>query len=190
MNPVSLFLGMDIDNLLTFNKYITNLCKKAASQLNVLKRLSRSMGHTKRKLIMQTFTLSNFNFCALIWHFCSESNTAKIGKIQERALRLVLDDRISDYPTLLGKSATDPLKTKRIKTLATEIYKMIYSINPNNMKEIFKMNQSQNYNFRSHNALKVGRFNTVKYGRNSLRTLGPQIWNSLPNEHKTAVNLN
>ena len=180
---------MDIDNLLTFNKHIANLCKKAASQLNVLKRLSRSMGHTERKLIMQAFTLLNFNYCELIWHFCSESNTAKI-KIQERALRLVLDDHISDYPTLLGKSAIDPLKTKRIKMLGTEIYKTVNSINPKYMKEIFKMNESENYNFRSHNALKVGRFNTVKYGRNNLRTLGPQIWNSLPNEYKTAVNLN
>ena len=181
---------MDIDNLLTFNKQIANLCKKAASQLKVLKRLSKSMDHTERKLFMQAFTLSNFNYCTLIWHFCSESNTAKIKKIQERALRLVLDDHISDYPTLLGKSAIDPLKTKRIKTLATEIYKTIYSINPNCMKEIFKMNESQNYSFRSHNVLKVGRFNTVKCGKNSLRTLGPQIWNSLPNEYKTAGNLN
>ena len=132
----------------------------------------------------------NFNYCPLILHFCSESNTAKIKKIQERSLRLVLDDHISDYPTLLGKSAIDPLETKRIKMLATEIYKTIYSINPNYLKEIFKMSESQNYNFRSHNALKVGRFNMVKYGRNSLQTLGPQIWNSLPNEYKTAVNLN
>ena len=104
--------------LLTFNKHIANLCKKTASQLNVLKRLS-------------------------IWHFCSESNTAKVEKIQERALRLVHDDHISDYPTLLGTSAIDPLKTKRIKTLATEIYKAINSINSNYKKEIFKMNESQ-----------------------------------------------
>ena len=82
--PCITLLGMDIDNLLTFNKHIANLCKKAASQLNVLKRLSRSMGHTERKLIMQAFTLSNFDYCALIWHFCSESNTAKIEKMQER----------------------------------------------------------------------------------------------------------
>ena len=188
--PCITLLGMDIDNLLTFNKHIANLCKKVASQLNVLKRLSRSMGHTERKLIMQVFTLSNFDYCALIWHFCSESNTAKIEKIQDRALRLVLDDHILGYPTLLGKAATDPLKTKRIKMLAMEIYKTIYSINPNYMKEIFKMNKSQNYNFRSDNVLKVGRFNMVKYGRNSLRTLGPQIWNSLPNKYKMAVNLN
>ena len=135
-------LGMDIDNLLTFNEHIANLCKKTASHLNVLKRLSRSMGHTERKLIMQAFTLSNFDYCALIWHFCSESNTAKIEKIQERALRLVLDDHISDYPTLLGKATIDTLKTTRIKTLATEIYKTIYSINPNYIKEISKTNKS------------------------------------------------
>ena len=55
--PCITLLGMDIDNLLTFNKHIANPCKKAASQLNVLKRLSRSMGHTERKLIMQAFTL-------------------------------------------------------------------------------------------------------------------------------------
>ena len=131
---------MNIDNLLTFNKHIANLCKKGSLPtqcINVLKRLSRSMGHTKRKLIMQAFTFSNFDYCALIWHFCSESNTAKIEKIQERALRLVLDNHISDHSTLLGKAVIDPLKTKRIKTLAMEIYKTIYSINPNYMEEIF-----------------------------------------------------
>ena len=142
------------------------------------------------KRLLSLLSLSKFDYCALIRHFCSESNTAKIEKIQERALRLVLDYPISDYPTLLGKAAIDPLKTKRIKTLVMEIYKTIYSINPNYMKEIFKMNKSQNYNFRSDNALKVGRFNTVKYCRNSLQTLGPEIWNSLPNECKMAVNLN
>ena len=34
--PCITLLGMDIDNLLTFNKHIANLCKKVASQLNVL----------------------------------------------------------------------------------------------------------------------------------------------------------
>ena len=44
--PCITLLGMNIDNLLTFNKHIANLCKKAVSQLNVFKKLSRSMGHT------------------------------------------------------------------------------------------------------------------------------------------------
>ena len=95
-------LGMKIDNFLTFNTHIGNLCKKAASKQNVLTCLSMFMGHDERRIIMQSFILSNFNYCA------SKSNTAKIEKIQERALRLVLDDYIlddyiSDYSTLLKK---------------------------------------------------------------------------------------
>ena len=57
------------------------------------------------------------------------------------------------------------------------------------MKEVFTLNESQTYDFRSQNALKVERYNTVRYGKKSLRILGPQIWNSLPNEYKTATNL-
>ena len=158
---------MEIDNSLTFNTHIGNLYKKAASQLNVLKRLSRFMGYNERPIIMQSSILSKFNYCALIWHFCRESNTAKIEKIQERALRLVLDDYISDYSTLLKKSGVDALKTKLIKTLATEIYKAINSISPKYMKEVFKLNESQTYDFRSQNALKVERYNTVRYGKKS-----------------------
>ena len=84
--PSITLLGMEIDNSLTFNTDIGNLCKKAASQLNILRRLSRFMGYNERRIIMQSSILSNFNYCAPIWYFCSESNTAKIEEIQERAL--------------------------------------------------------------------------------------------------------
>ena len=43
-------------------------------------------------IIFHSFVLSNFNFCPLSWHFCSEANTKKIEKIQERALRFVYND--------------------------------------------------------------------------------------------------
>ena len=73
--------------------------------------------------------------------------------------------------------------------METEIYKAINSIGPKYMKEVFKLNESQTYNFRSQIALKVERYNTVRDGKKSLRILGPQIWNSLPNEYKTTTNL-
>ena len=57
------------------------------------------------------------------------------------------------------------------------------------MQEVFKLNESQTYDFTSQKSLKVERYNTVRYGKKSLRILGPQIWNSLPNEYKTTTNL-
>ena len=78
--PSITLLGMEIDNFLTFNTHIGNLCKKDTSQLNFLKRLSRFMRYNERRIIMQSLILSNFNYCAPIWRFCSESNTDKNSK--------------------------------------------------------------------------------------------------------------
>ena len=36
------------------------------------------------------------------------------------------------------------------------------------MKEVFKLNESQTYDFRPQNTLKVERYNTVRYGKKSL----------------------
>ena len=47
--------------------------------------------------LFHTFILSNFHYCRLAWHFCSERNSKKLEKIQERALRFVYDDFESAY---------------------------------------------------------------------------------------------
>ena len=57
------------------------------------------------------------------------------------------------------------------------------------MQDIFKI-ESSNYSLRNSNDLKHYRPNQVTFGSNSLRSLGPQIWNGLPNEIKSAENLN
>ena len=58
-------LGVDIDFNLTFDSHIQSLCKKAAQQLNVLKRLSTNLYLLSKLTIFHTFILSNFNFCPL-----------------------------------------------------------------------------------------------------------------------------
>ena len=55
------------------------------------------------------FILSNFNFCPLAWHFCTEKNSKKIEKVQERALRFVYEDYNSSYDNLLTKAKVERL---------------------------------------------------------------------------------
>ena len=57
------------------------------------------------------------------------------------------------------------------------------------MQEIFKVKFS-NYSVRKINNLAHYRPNQVTSGSNSLRSLGPQIGNGLPNDMKSAENLN
>ena len=118
-------LGVTIDFRLNFSSHITNICKKAARQLNVLKRIGKNLNRLGKLTIYHSFIMSNFSYCPLTWHFCGEQNTKKVEKIQERALRYVYDDFDSSYEKLLEKSKLPALKTRRMKTIALETFKII-----------------------------------------------------------------
>ena len=66
-------LGVELDNKLKFNLHISNLCRKAARQLNVLKSFSRVLDTAAKMCIFRSFILSSFSYCPLVWHFCGKN---------------------------------------------------------------------------------------------------------------------
>ena len=106
-------LGVKIDDELEFDKYISKICKKAANQLNALYRLGKYLNLQQREVLVKSFILANFNYCPMVWHFCSCKNTAKIERIHhEHALKFMLNDFTSDYETLMAKANTSTLEVK------------------------------------------------------------------------------
>ena len=130
-------LGIDTDNQLNFNQHISNLCSKAAMQLNTICRLVKFIGSKEKMSMINSFAYSNSNYSPLFWHFCSCESSQKIEKIQKCCLRLVLDDCESGYGNLIQKNGTTTMEIKRLRTLTTEIFKTISNINPSCMKNIF-----------------------------------------------------
>ena len=170
-------------------KHISELCRKAASQLNVLKRLKQFIGFDERKILVQSFVFSNFYYCPLVWYFSSVKALQKIGKIQERALRFLYDNHRIPYSELLSKSKRCTMHISRPRVLCIEVFKTLKNINPSFMHDFFKIKSSV-YSPRNPNDLQQYRPNQVTFGSHSLRSLGPEIWNGLPNEIKSAENLN
>ena len=64
-------LGIEIDNRLCFEQHISLLCKKASHQLNVVGRMQKYTGFKEKEILLNSFAYSNFNYCPLVWHFCS-----------------------------------------------------------------------------------------------------------------------
>jgi len=178
-------LGLTIDNRLSFEEHISILCKKASSQLNAISRLQHYMNQKEKEAIINSFIYSNFNYCPLVWHFCSCKSSHKIEQIQKRCLRIILNDHESDYETLLQKSNKETMNIKRMRSIAIEIFKTINNLNAPFMKEIFV--EKVNPKVRP-NDIVVKAHSTATYGDRSLAALGPKIWNSLPESIKSENN--
>ena len=180
-------LGVIIDDRLTFNDQISHICKKAARQLNVLRRLSYMLVKDTRMIIYKSFILSNFNFCPLIWHFCGVVNSRKMEKIQERALRFVFGDYVSSYENLMKEAKLVNIYLMRLRQLAVEVYKSLNGLGPKYIQELFSINDVQ-YDTRS-NRLTQPKFKTITYGFNSISYKGTKIWNGLPEPLQNAISL-
>ena len=58
-------LGIEIDDKLNFNHHINKICNSASNQLNTLIKLKYLLGFKERKVLVNTFVMSSFNYCSL-----------------------------------------------------------------------------------------------------------------------------
>ena len=164
-------LGVTLDYKLNFDPHISNICKKAATQLNVLKRLKKFIGFKEKKILVQSFVYSNFDYCPLVWYFSSCKSLQKIEKLQERALRFLYNDNASSYSDLLSKSNKCTMHVALQRLLCIEIFKTLNHLNPPFMQSIFKL-RSSNYSLRNPNNLAHVRPNQTTFGAKSLMSIG------------------
>ena len=76
------------------------------------------------------------------------------------------------------------MEVRRLRTLALETIKTLNDLNRAFMKNLFEKREVSK---RSKNNLEIPNQNTVTYGYKSIRSLGPHIWNGLPEEIKMKI---
>ena len=148
------------------------------------------MDLSKRKSLMKAFVTSQFNYCPLIWTFHSRELNNRINRIHERALRLVYLDNNLPFAELLEEDNSVTIHQRSLQVLTTEIFKLKSGLAPEIMKEVFEK-QNPAYNFRSEAThFKRENVKTTHYGIQSVRLLGPNIWDMVPNNIKSCRSLN
>ena len=84
-------LGIIFDNKLFFPSHLTSITKKVNIRLNNLTRVKKYIIPEQKTLISLSSIKSHFNYCPLIWMFCSNSDFHRLIITDERSLRLILD---------------------------------------------------------------------------------------------------
>lgn len=108
--------------------------------------------------------------------------------LQELALRAIYCDRASTYEALLDKARLPTLCNRRLQDMAIFMYKVKTNLVPPYISELFSCGISR-YNLRNADDFSLPRYNTVTYGRHSLRYMGPYIWSKLHKSIKMADSL-
>ena len=85
-------LGVKVDRELKFKEHLEGIIKKASKKVNVLSRITPYMNIAKRKLLMNSFFISQFNYCPLIWMCHSRTINNKINSLHERCLCIIYND--------------------------------------------------------------------------------------------------
>ena len=96
-------LGMETGLNLSFDDYLSSLCRKERRQLKMLSRFSKFMSLKQKGILMETFVEPQFGYCLLISMFHSRKINNKIIHLQERSLRIMYDDYTRPFEDLLRK---------------------------------------------------------------------------------------
>ena len=182
-------LGVTLDNNLNFNAHINTVCKEACRKLNALIRIAEYLNRNQKKMLINAFFYSHFNYCPLIWMFSSKALNDKIEKLHKRALQIIESDFTATYENLMAIDGSITIHKRNLQFLMTEIYKTLHDLNPPFMKEIFVRIDSP-YLLKIKQRLKVDQVKTSAYGLETASFRGSQIWNTLGSSFKQLSSVN
>ena len=157
------------------------MCAKAVNRISALRRIRNFISLNKAKIIYNAFIYSTFNYCPLIWMFCSKTLNSLINKTHKKALRLVYQKTNATLDELLKIDKSKPIHVKNLHSLMCEIFKTLNRLNPEFMGSLFPLKHC-GINLRAQKLLVLpflARFNTRSRGTNTNLYKSISAWNSL-----------
>ena len=86
---------------------------------------------------MMAFSLSQFNYCPLLWMFSGRRMNSRINRTHKKVLRIIYNDTSFNFPELLQKDNSVSIHHWHSQLLMSEIYKTNLGPNPCFVKRIF-----------------------------------------------------
>ena len=182
-------LGITIDNKLKFDNHVAKICRKVSQQIAVLKRMKKMLPFETRRDLYLAFILPHFNYCSETWNFCSKSAADKLERLNERAIRFVFRDKYTSYSELLNALGLSSLKQQRLIKITLSIFNAVHnSLAPKSIQDLIVHRKNVSYNLRGDYILSLPKPKSTTYGLNSVRYIGPKLWNSIPNMFRNITN--
>ena len=134
-------LSIKLGSKLNFNSHIHDICQKSGQKLNVISRITPCMDFAKRRLIVNAFFYSQFNYLQLVWMCHNRTNNNKINRHHERCLYLIYSDKKSSFEDLLQKNGSVSIHHRNLRKPAIELFKVFKGLSPVIFAKTFPVRQ-------------------------------------------------
>ena len=182
------YLGVTVDENLTWNNHISLLCRNLAFKVSQLSRIKRMVSTSMLMTVYNSIIQPTIDYAITVWGHTTAENLGKVQRIQNLAARIILNN--FDYVNSRGIDLVKQLKWMNVseRFLYFErllMYKCIYGMAPDYLANGIIMDiELRNVNTRSHDMNVYIPFPQIEFAKKSLFFSGAKNWNSLPDHFK------
>ena len=184
------FLGVTVDNKLSWKFHIDNICKIISRNTGIINRLKFYMPINILFTLYSTLVLPYLNYGILAWGNTHDTYLDRLLLLQKKCLRIICNTH--------HYSHTDPIyfENKILKVKDMYLYQLgqfMYNYHFNNLPQVFDSMFPQNslvhkYPTRQSNEYHLPLLRTVR-AKSTFIYSGPKFWNSLKDDFKTAPSI-
>ena len=184
------FLGVILNNTLTWNDHIEMVKCKLSKNIGVIARIRYCVPKAVLLSLYHSLVAPYLQYCNLVWAVHRSASLSALFLCQKRAIRVVTNSqRLSHTAPLLQFLGVLPLSAINDLQVGCFMYCAVHNLLPNYFKTLFVMNANVHTHFtRTSQRLhkKYHRLNVTKY---SVRVYGAVLWNSLCIDHQNLPTL-
>ena len=185
------FLGITVDNKLSWKPHIASTCNTISRNIGVINRLKSHIPTSSLLTLYSSLILPYLNYGILAWGNSHKFLLDRLLLLQKKSLRIIFNTH--------ARSHTNPLffenKILKIADLYSfQLGQFMYNYNNNSLPSafdrMFQKNQSfHNYPTRRSNEFHLPLLRTL-LAQNTFIYTGPRLWNSLDDAIKNSRTLN
>ncbi len=188
------YLGVVLDSELSFSAHVGGLAKKISSRLGVLGRVRKFLPQDLRVMLYNTLVLPHFDYASVVWSNTHAKFTDRLVSLQARAGKIILGlPRLTSTAHVLRALEWIPMKDRWNGQRARMMYKVAQKKVPEYVSDGFtSLSEAYSGSGRDSRGSRSGNFvpckteGNTEWGRRRFASHGVFLWNSLPENLKTA----
>ena len=187
------YLGLWIDDNLTWEVQIDHICSKMARNIGIIKRIRNFIPKESLLTLYRTLVEPYLRYCNIVWGQCNETLLDKLQTLQHKVARTIAKIRYDDanHMKLLCDFGWISVRNLINFDLAVFMYNTQRGFAPDNIKDLFQtVDAVHSYKTRAASDGKLHAVHTnLGITQRSISCSGVKIWNDLPKNIRDAQSI-